>query len=658
MDAVEIERVGNVGLVRIGAATGRWAKAGNFANLENDEAIQSVIFAIDGAARMPEGVADEIARLAKPVVALVDGTVSGNAAEAALMADWRIAGPDAAFALSDVAVGLPPRAGISTVLPRLIGGSGALDLLLSGRVVGARDALALGLIDEIAEDDPVRAALSFASRASRRRDDRGATGKEAAATYLAAIRDARKSVAGSRNPSESRIIDCVEAALLLPFDEAMAYARTAREECEDTAQSRALHHMAAAEQHALRGGGVELASARAVKRLGIVGGGTLGTDLALAAASSGLPVVLAEQDEDRRDKAASRIETVLFGDLRAGRISEDEVVARLALVSPGTGLDVLSGCDMVVEAVVDDLPLKRKLWSALERLCPGAILATTTTRFDANQIASAVSRPDRVLGIHFYPSVRDGLGMEVIAVRDTARWVEASAITFGQRLGKLPIRAGSTRSMIGVRMWDAYQSAAEFLLACGATPPGIDASMRAFGFAVGPFEAADSAGLNSGRPVRSSGAPESFAERLCAAGRSGRGSGAGYYRYENGRRADEFDHDLEARLRDWREAVGVRQRELDEGEIQLRLLSAMANEGARLVERGIAMRPADMDLIMVNVQGFPRTVGGPMQWADEFGPLLLRDVLRRWSNDHPTLWKPSPVLDELIKNGQRFDQVA
>ncbi len=602
---------------------------------------------------------ERIEQFPRPVVACLSGSALGGGLELALAAWRRVAAEGTQIGFPEVTLGLVPGAGGTFRAPRLVGAGAALDLMLSGRPVPARRALDMGFVDFV-EAEPEAAAITLARDLAGVVEAPRDTGFADPADYLATVR-ARRAALAPRARAEARIVDCVEAALLLPPDEAREYERTAFEECLDTAESRSLRHATAAERLAWIVPGLDHALARPVRRVGLVGGGVCGSGIAAACLAVGLPVVLTERDEVNRDQAAGRVETLVFRDLNRGRIGEDEAVARLARLIPAVGLDSLGVCDLVIEAVPEDLALKRAIFADLERWAPGAVLATATDGTGLDTIAAATTRPERVMGLHFFAPEQATRAVEVVAGEATAAWVLASGFAFVRRLGRAPVHSVVSPGFIGNRVYGACRMAMDLLMEEGASPGAIDAALRAAGLPFGPYQAADLAGLDRDPadrrlpPASTDGITEpTIAEILAAMGRVGRRAGAGFYSYHEGAPEGVADPEVARVIAAERARRGITPRTVTASEIRRRAFAAMANEGARAVSEGVALRPSDVDVALINGFGFPRHIGGPMQWADETGLLAVRSDLNRWSVEDPRLWMPPPIWDELIKNGLKF----
>ena len=606
----------------------------------------------------------------KPVVACLTGTALGGGFEVALAAHWRLAAEGARIGLPEVKLGLLPGAGGTLRTPRLAGAEAALNLMLSGRPVSAARAREMGLIDAVLADNPLTGAVAFAADLAERRTGprptrEVRTGLADPRSYLGAVAAARARTTGSRVPSERRIVDCVEAALLLPVDQALALERDAFLDCLDTPEARALRHAFLAERRAGKVPELAQGTARAVARPGVVGGGTMGSGIAIALLDAGLPVLLAERDEAARAAAEERIAASYARGTARGRITEAEAAGRLARLETVTDLTALAPCDLVIEAVVEEMEVKRDTFAALDRaLAPGAILASNTSYLDLDEIASATGRPGQVIGLHFFSPAQAMPLLEVVVGRATAADTVATGFALARRLGKVAVRAGVADGFIGNRVFSAYRLVAEMLLEDGASVADVDAAMRGAGFPLGPFQVQDLAGLDIGWARRKRLAATrnparryvAIPDRLCEAGRFGQKTGRGYYLYPEGSREGQPDPEVAAVIEAERAAKGIVPRRIGAEEIRRRCLAAMANEGARLIEEGVALRPSDVDVVMMNGYGFPRFLGGPMRWADEAGLLMVREDLRRWAADDP-FWAPAALWDRRVRESGAFSEM-
>jgi 3-hydroxyacyl-CoA dehydrogenase len=561
----------------------------------------------------------------KPVVAAINGAALGGGLEVALASHRRIAGPTATLALPEVKLGIVPGAGGTQRLPRLIGIPAAIDLIATGRIASAAEALKLGIVDRIEPDD-LRAAAPVEARSlvgsALRRTGACETPRATAEAIDAAASKVLARARGQNAPREA--VRLVRLSDERPFAEALAEERRTFLALRDSDQAAALRHVFFAERAAAKMPGLEDVKPRRVETIGVVGLGLMGSGIATCALDAGFAVVGIEPSEDAAAKGRSRIEGLLDRALQSGRIDEAGKADRLRRLTTNAKFESLSDTDLVIEAVFDDLAVKTDLFARLDSIVrPDAILATNTSYLDPDAIAAATKRPERVLGLHFFSPANVMRLLEVVRCARTAPDVLATGLAVAKRLRKLPIMCGVTEGFIGNRIFSAYRREAEFLLEDGALPQQIDAAMEAYGFAMGPFAVFDLAGLEIAWARRKRQAATrdpkvryvDIADHLCEAGRLGMKAGRGWYRYRDGRR--EVDPEVTALIEQRRAAKGLSARSISDDEIRQRLLGAMAAEGAALLSEGIAARASDIDLVMINGYGFPAHKGGPMFAAEQ-----------------------------------------
>lgn len=611
---------------------------------------------------------DRIAACTKPVIAALHGSALGGGLELALAAQYRVASRGTRLGFPEVGLGILPGAGGTQRAPRLIGAEAALAMMLSGKPVEAAEAERIGLIDAAVEGDAGEAALALAAdylvrgadALPARAPERGFADRP---RYFAAVAEARKVAAAEPLPAPARIVDAVEAAILLPAESGHAFERAAFEDLVATPEAAGLRAAFFAERQAARFPEADHPPRR-VEAVGIVGGGLMGSGIAQVMLQAGLSVTLVERDGDALARALGRIAAAQERAVAKGRMTEAARAEEWARLDGATELAVLAHCDLAIEAVFEDEAVKRQVMADLARvLRPGAILATNTSYLDVDALAEATGRPSDVVGLHFFSPAPVMRLLEVVVGRATAPDVVATGLALARRAGKVAVRAGVCDGFIGNRMLTAYRTAADFLLEDGATPGQVDRAMRAYGFALGPYQVLDLAGLEISWARRKRLAPTrdparryvAIGDRLCEAGRIGQKSGAGYYRYPEGARQGVEDPEVLALIEAERARKGIVAQPVTDDEIRDRCLAAMANEGARIVAEGIAQRPSDIDAAMIFGFGFPRHRGGPMHAADAVGPALMRQRLMGYAAlDDAWFWQPAPLWDELIKTGGRF----
>lgn len=618
---------------------------------------------------LPE-VCDRIEAARKPVVVALHGTALGGGFELALSGHYRIADPATRLGLPEVKLGILPGAGGTQRMPRICGAAPSLALMLSGEPISAKAASALGLVDQISEGAVLDTALAFAralpgGAAGRRPTRERREGFADTRAYNAAVVTSRTGLGQNPLLAPARIIDCVEAALLLPFEAGQAFARVAFEDCLRSDQSAALRHAFFAERRAGKVPELKTSQPRKIVAVGVIGGGTMGSGICVALLDAGYHVVMLERDNEALEAGIARVLEILERGVSKGRLSQEQKDEREGRLSGDTRYRALAGVDLVIEAVVEDMAVKEEVFARLDAvLKKGAILASNTSYLDIDVLAAGISRPQDVIGLHFFSPAHVMKLMEVVVGDATAADVVASGFALARRLGKIPVRSGVTDGFIGNSMLTAYRHATDLMLEEGASPYQVDQAMRTYGFALGPYQVLDLAGLDISwarrkrlAASRDPGARSvTIGDKLCEAGWLGQKTGRGYYRYAGGSRRGEEDPEVLELIESERGAKGIVPRKVTDREIQERAVAAMANEGARLLERGVALRPSDIDTVMIHGYGFARWRGGPMKAADLCGLLAMRNRLQGYylqSGD--SFWAPADLFDELIRNGQGFE---
>jgi len=618
---------------------------------------------------LPE-VIEVIEGARKPSVAVIHGTALGGGLEVALGCHYRIARKDAKVGLPEVKLGLLPGAGGTQRLPRLAGVAKALDMIVSGQPIGAAEALEHHIVDELFEGDLVEAGLAYAQRlidegrGPRRTGEQtaGLEGADNAELIAAKHAEVAKRMRGLFSPL--RCIAAVEAATKLPLAEGLKRERELFAECLQSPQRAALVHSFFAERQAGKIADLPAdVKPRAVKSAAVIGGGTMGVGIALCFANAGIPVKLLEINEEALGRALQRARDTYGASVKRGSLTEEAMEQRLKRVEGVTDYAALADVDLVIEAVFEEMDVKRQVFERLDAVCkPGAILASNTSSLDLNQIAAFTRRPEDVVGLHFFSPANVMRLLEVVRGAKTSDEVLATAMAVGKQLKKVSVVVGVCDGFVGNRMVFQYGREAEFLLEEGATPGQVDGALRNFGMAMGPFAMRDLSGLDIGQAIRKRQRAELPADRdfptvsdkLCEAGMLGQKTGAGYYRYEPGNRTPLENPDLAPMLDAASREKGLERRELDEQYIIERTIYALVNEGAKILEEGIAQRASDIDVIYLNGYGFPAFRGGPMFYADSVG---LDQVLAQVKALHARCgdwWKPAPLLEKLAAEGRTF----
>jgi 3-hydroxyacyl-CoA dehydrogenase len=624
-----------------------------------------------GKAPLPPSLPDvcnQIEACGKPVVAAIRGAALGGGLEIALAAHYRIALADAKLGLPEVTLGLLPGAGGTQRAPRLLGAKAALDLMLSGRHLGAKEAHAIGLIDRIGEGDDVlieglaytRALLAARAPARRTRDANGLADHVASRAAIDVARaETSKKSRGLFAPL--RIVDAVRAALESPFDEGLRHERQLFLQCLDSPQRAGLVHAFFAEREVLKAPETRDAKPRAIASVGVVGGGTMGAGIAVAVLDAGLPVTMIECDDAALARGRAHVEKVYDALIAKGRMTPETRVTVLARFSGSTSYDALGAADLVIEAVFEDMAVKQAVFAELDRVCkPGAVLATNTSYLDIDEIAASISRPADVVGLHFFSPANVMKLLEVVVPAHVSADVVATAFELAKKLRKVPVRAGVCDGFIGNRVLAVYRAAADHMMEDGASPYQIDRVLREFGFPMGPFQVSDLAGGDIGWATRKRRAaardPKAryvqIADRICERGWFGQKTGRGYYLYPDGARSGVPDPEVEAIIDAERERAGIAPRAFTDDEIIRRYMAAMINEGADVVHEGIALRPLDVDVTFLYGYGFPRHRGGPMKYADSIGLAKVLADIREFAQEDPIFWKPSPLIVGLVEQGE------
>ena len=602
------------------------------------------------------------------VVASMHGVSLGGGLEVALSAHYRIAQPSARVGLPEVHLGLIPGAGGTQRLPRLIGVEPALDAITTGRHIKAPQALEMGIVDRVEEGDPQEVGLAYV----RELLDTGAERRPicdmpapAPIDWDAAYEATLKKGRGQISPAEA--VRAVQAGVEKPFEEGMKAERRIFSELMNTDQRQGMIHAFFSERAVSNLPELKGVEPRELKAIGVIGGGTMGAGIATAALLSGFSVVLIEMKDEAAKAAHERISGNLQGALKRGKIDQakfDHLTGDALTVS--TEYDSLKDVDLVVEAVFEDMDVKKQVFGKLDAVCkPGCVLASNTSYLDVNEIAASTSRPGDVIGLHFFSPAHVMKLLEVVVADKTAKDVVATGFALGKALGKISVRAGVCDGFIGNRILATYRTAADHMVLDGASPYKIDAALEKFGFAMGPFAMADLAGLDIGWATRRRKAatrhPEervpTYIDRLCEQGHFGQKTGQGYYIYEKGKRGGTPNPEITRLIEEEQKERGITPRDFTDAEIVRRYMCAMVNESAKVLEEGIAKRPLDIDMTLLFGYGFPRYWGGPMKWADIQGLPNVLAAIEGFAEKDPWFWKPAPLLVELVKTNRTFDDL-
>jgi 3-hydroxyacyl-CoA dehydrogenase len=604
----------------------------------------------------------------KPAIAALNGLALGGGLELAMCCHFRVALATAQVGLPEVKLGILPGAGGTQRLPRLAGPERALNMIVSGTPVPARELADTVLFDEIAETDPVSAAVALALRAVEEKMSlKKACDVKIRFPNAEAFFDfARGAVAplAKNYPAPARCIDAVEAAVLKPFDEGMKTERAAFAELLNSNESKALRHVFFAMRAASKIPDVPSgAPARSIESVAVVGAGTMGGGIAMNFANAGVPVTVLETSQAALDKGLGVVRKNYEGTLKKGRLTQKDFDRRLGLIKGSLSYDDIAGADLVIEAVFEDMQVKKQVFEALDaKAKPSAILASNTSTLDLDKIAGFTRRPGDVVGLHFFSPANVTKLLEIVRGAKTARDVLATSLGIAKQIKKIGVVAGVCDGFIGNRMLNAYFRQMDFLLDAGALPPQIDKALEAFGFAMGPFRVSDLAGNDISWSIRKrlyTEHPERafsrIPDRICELGRFGQKTGAGWYDYQPGERNAIPSEVVTNIILEESSRLGIARRKISDQEIVERALYALINEGARILEEGIAQRSSDIDVVYISGYGFPDFRGGPMFYADTVGLANILRAMRAFAKGYqPDAWRPAPLLEKLATENGSF----
>ena len=609
----------------------------------------------------------------KPIVAAIHGTALGGGLETALGCHYRVALPSAKVGLPEVKLGLLPGAGGTQRLPRLVGAQKALEMITSGNFVGARDALALGIVDAVEGGDDIRqVGLAYARKLAaegapvrRVRDiadkveaDKGSDVFDQFRAGLA------KKARGLFSPF--KCVDAVEAAFTLPFAEGLKRERELFKECMESPQRAGLIHSFFAEREVSKVKGLAKDTpVREVKSVGIIGAGTMGGGIAMNFANVGIPATIVEVKQDALDRGLAVIRRNYENSAKKGKLTAEQVEERMALIKTSLSYDDFRDVDLVIEAVFENMAIKKEIFAKLDEVCkPGAILASNTSTLDIDEIASATHRPEDVVGMHFFSPANVMKLLENVRGSKTSDEVKATVMAVAKKINKVGVMVGNCHGFVGNRMLHKRGAEAMALVNEGASPQQVDKVLTDLGFPMGQFAMSDLAGIDVGYRIREErrnageDVPASWMDKLVEQGRLGQKTQAGVYKYEEGSRAPVVDPEVEQLIESFRAEQGIVAREVTDQEILERCMYVMVNEGAKILEEGIADRSLDIDVVWIYGYGFPAYRGGPMFWADQVG---LDNILAAVKNYNNTVggeqWKPAPLLEKLVAEGRKFSDL-
>jgi 3-hydroxyacyl-CoA dehydrogenase len=607
----------------------------------------------------------------KPVVAAIHGVAMGGGLELALGCHYRVGSPGALIALPEVKLGLLPGAGGTQRLPRLVGVQKGLDMIVSGDPVKSEKFAPGTLFDEITEGDLVSAACAFAEKVAaggapyKRARDLNVSVDNAAEFFSAAKAKLAKDFRGY--PAPAKCVAAVEAVVTMPFDEGLKFERAAFMELVATTESKAMRHFFFGERTVAKIPDVpDDTPLREVKSAAVIGAGTMGGGITMNFINAGIPVTLLEMKQEALDRGVATIRKNYENTARKGRMTMEEVEKRMALVIPTLSYDDLKSADIVVEAVFEDMAVKETVFRKLDEVMKqGAILASNTSTLDVNKIAAFTKRPQDVIGTHFFSPANVMRLLEIVRGAATAKDVLATTMKLSKTIKKIGVVSGVCDGFIGNRMIEQYSRQAGFLIDEGASPQQVDQAIEKIGFAMGPFRMIDLAGNDVGWYIRKRRYVEypdmrysRSADLICEAGRFGQKTQSGWYDYKPGDRTAHPSPVVEEILARHRKSIGITPRQISDEEIVERLMYALVNEGAHILEEAIAMRAVDIDMIYMSGYGVPPYLGGPMFWADRKGLANVVATMNKFAqnpNADPAFWKPAPLLAKLAGEGKTFN---
>jgi 3-hydroxyacyl-CoA dehydrogenase len=605
---------------------------------------------------------DEMESAAKPVVAAIHGTALGGGLETALCCHFRVSDGGARFGLPEVNLGLLPGAGGTQRLPRVVGPETALQMMTSGSQIGAAEALQHGLVDEVIEGDLRAGAIAFARKVVdekrplariRDRDDKVLSARGKPELFDNFRKSIARKTRGFLAPEYN--IRCVEAAVNLPFDEGMAVERKLFQELMSGPQSRAQQYFFFAERQAAKIPDIPADTPEIpIARVGVVGAGTMGGGIAMNMANAGIPVTIVETSQEALDRGLGVVRKNYENTAAKGRISASDVETLCGLITGSLALEDLADSDLVIEAVFENMAVKKEIFSKLDAIVkPGAILASNTSALDLNEIASATARPEAVIGLHFFSPANVMKLLEVVRGDKTGKDVIKTCMAFARRIRKTAVLVGVCPGFVGNRILFKRQDQANRLILEGALPHQVDKVLYDFGLPMGPFQMSDLAGLDIGWSKETS-KGESVRDLLCEQGRRGQKTGAGFYDYDEQRNPSPSPL-VEKIILEFSGKAGIARRDISDQEILERCIYPMINEGAKILEEGIAIRASDIDVTWVYGYGWPVYRGGPMHYADSIGLDNIVAALRKYREQTgDSVWEPAPLLVKLAGQGKGF----
>jgi 3-hydroxyacyl-CoA dehydrogenase len=612
----------------------------------------------------------KIENSSKPVIVAIHGTAFGGGLELAMAGHYRVAVSSAQVAQPEVKLGIIPGAAGTQRLPRLAGVAKALEICTTGNPIKAEEALKFGIVGRIIEGDLLKGAIVFAREVAskpapktRERNEKLGNASDNAPIFSAARETVAKKQRGLLAPVAA--IDGIEAATKLPFEEGCQAEQKLFIQCLFSEQSKSLIHVFFSEREVSKIPDIPKETATIpVKSAAVVGAGTMGGGIAMVFANAGIPVLLKEADQAALDRGLATIKSNYANSVKRGRFSQEAADERFNRITPTLSYDGFSNVDLIIEAVFEGMALKKEVFKELDRVCkPGAILASNTSTLSIDEIAASTSRPEFVIGTHFFSPANVMRLLEIVRGKATSKEVVATCMQLSKTLGKVGVLVGNCRGFVGNRMFGPYRREAQFLVEEGASIEAVDKALVEFGNAMGPLAVGDLAGLDVGWRIRKEyrhlevpGIRQPFAEdRLCELGRFGQKTGGGWYKYDDQRRASP-DPAVDELVRKWVREAGIVQRQISAEEITDRCIYALVDEGARILEEGYALRASDIDIIYLNGYGFPAHRGGPMWYADTVGLKKVFERVSEFHRQHGETWRPAPLLKRLAEQGKTFAQ--
>lgn len=691
-NVVSYELVGNIGVISVNSppvnALSQAVREGilNAVNAAQEDGSEAIVLRCEGRTfiagaditefgkppmepGLPE-VLGAIENSKKPVIAAIHGTALGGGFEVALACHYRCAIASAKVGLPEVKLGLLPGAGGTQRVPRVAGVQVALDMITSGNPVAAAKANSMGLLDEVVEGDDLQAAaikyatdlLESGAPLKRIRDITIDPATIEPGFFDAARKKLAKRARGQIAPD--KIVSCIEAAVNLPMDQGLERERELFRELVTSPESAAMRHIFFAERQAAKIKDLPKDTPlRDIKKVAIIGGGTMGGGIAMCFANVGIPVVMLEINDEALERGMNIIRKNYTITVQKGKLPADKMEQLISTISGTTDYADLSDVDLVIEAVFENLDLKKEIFAKLDAVCKsGAILATNTSYQDVDAIAEATSRPQDVLGLHFFSPANVMKLLEIVRGAKTADDALATSMQIGKKIGKVCALSRVCYGFIGNRMLGGYGREAQMLLMDGCTPAQVDSALEKFGMAMGPLAMGDLAGLDVGYKARQARTdlpddPKLYrmGTLLVEMGRHGQKTGAGFYKYDPQTRQRMSDPEIESMIKEEAAKLGIEQRTISDEEILQRCFYPLINEGALILEEGIAQRPSDIDVVYVFGYAFPAAKGGPMHYADHVGLKNVYDKICEFRDMYgEQYWKPAPLLEKLAKEGKTF----